>query len=453
MLKPLKGEIRKPTRTLSGISPIAIMLPPRKCKHGLCTFCPNLKVPQSYTPRSPVVLRASAVKYDPFKQVRGRLEAYKAMNHPTDKVEIIIMGGTFLQYPKKFQYLFVKRIYDALNGKDSKTLELAKKRNESAKSRCVALCVETRPDVCEKFISRLREFGCTRVELGVQIVDDEIYKKVNRGHSVKEVISATKVLKNAGFKVGYHIMPGLPGTSIEKDLELFEKLFSDENFKPDQVKLYPCQVMPSSKLEKDYWKRKYLPYTKEQTIYVLREMIRRIPRYCRIMRIMREIPPEYVVAGVTKIDLRKDIEEEFRKNEEKLEEIRYREIGFALIRGKVNKNISLKKTLYSASEGKEYFLELVNKEEILFGLLRLRIFDKKAIVRELHVYGKSLELGKKGEIQHRGFGKKLLKSAEDIARKEKCKKISVISGVGVREYYRKRGYRLQKKGEYMVKFL
>jgi len=448
MLKPNKNEIRKPSRTASGITPVAVMLPPKKCKHGSCVYCPNLNVPQSYTPKSPVVMRASLVKYDPYKQVVGRLEAFKAMNHPTEKIEIIIMGGTFLQYPKKFQYEFVKGLYDGLNGIKSKSLELAKKRNEKAKHRCVALCVETRPDVCVKFISRLREFGCTRVELGVQIIDDKIYKKVNRGHKIQDVIDATKALKNAGFKIGYHLMPGLPGSNPKKDLQLFKKIFSDENFKPDQIKIYPCQVMPGSELENWYWKRKYKPYTKEQIEKLLIEMLKAIPRYCRVMRIMREIPPEYIVAGTKRIDLRKEVETELRRNGIKLEEIRYREIGFNVS----SSEPKLKITKYSASGGEEYFLEFVDEDDFLFGLLRLRICDKKAIIRELHVYGRSLNLKEKGNLgQHTGLGAKLLKEAEKIIKEKGINSLRIISGVGVREYYKKFGYVLEKDSEYMVK--
>mgnify|MGYP005620860965 FL=1 len=474
MIPPKKNEVRKPTRTISGITPVAIMLPPRKCKHGACVFCPNLNVPQSYTPKSPVVLRAKAVNYDSFKQVKGRMEAFEAMNHPTDKIEIIIMGGTFLEYPKKFQYDFVKGIYDALNGRKGKTLGLAKKKNEKAQHRCVALCIETRPDKCVKFILRMREFGCTRVELGVQIIDNKIYKKVQRGHSVQDVVDATKALRNAGFKVGYHLMPGLPGVTPKKDLESFKKVFADERFKPDQIKIYPCQVMPGSELENWYWKGKYKPYTKNQIQKLLVKMMKLVPRYCRVMRGMREIPPEYLVAGTLRIDLRREIEREMRENDLQLDEIRYREIGFALQRGEVNQDLDLKVTKYKAGKGDEYFLEIINKDQILFGLLRLRIVapkgvpskgreassseGKKAIIRELHVYGKTLALGKKGKgkggVQHKGFGKRLMAEAEKIVREQRGEEVKVISGVGVREYYKKLGYKLDKKdGELMSKLL
>ncbi len=462
MLKPKKGEIRKPTKTISGITPVAVMLPPRKCEHGCCIYCPNLNVPQSYTPKSPVVLRASRVKFDSFKQVRARLEAFKVMNHPVDKIELIIMGGTFLQYPEKFQYEFVKGCYDALNNKKSKTLEFAKKLNEKAKHRCIALCIETRPDVCIQYINRLREFGATRVELGVQIIDDKIYKLVKRGHNVKDVIDATKTLKDAGFKVGYHIMPGLPGSSARKDLRLFKKLFKNQDFKPDQLKLYPCQVMPCSELEDMYWKKKYEPYSKQKIKDLLIVMLKVIPRYCRVMRVMREIPPEYIVAGTKKIDLRAEIERELRQKRAKLKEIRYREVGFAKKEG-LNLDLKLKITKYKASKGKEYFLEVINKQDILFGLLRLRIYDNKAIIRELHVYGQALKLGEKSNIaaQHQGIGKWLITEAEKIVKKHcsvypklqskgaKINKLSIISGVGVRDYYKKLGYKLEDT--YMVK--
>jgi elongator complex protein 3 len=449
MLIPKKNEVRKPTKTISGITPVAVMLPPRPCKHGSCIYCPNLDVPQSYTPKSPVVMRASEVNYDAYKQVKARMKAFQAMHHPTEKIEIIIMGGTFLQYPKKFQYEFIKKCYDALNGKVSKNLEEAEKLNETATHRCIALCVETRPDECVKYIKRMREFGVTRVELGVQIPDDAIYKKIKRGHKVEDVVYATKELKNAGFKVGYHLMPGLPGSNLKKDLSLFKKIFSDERFKPDQLKIYPCQVIKGSALEKQYWKKKYVPYSKEQIEKLLLEIMPLIPRYCRVMRIMREIPPEYLVAGTTKIDLRKDVEERLRKEKSDIKEIRFREIGF---NKDVDKNFEIKITEYNASKGREYFIELVNKEDILFGLLRLRIVGNKSFVRELHVYGQALKLHEKtssNAAQHLGFGKMLMETAEKISTKEKVKKILVISGVGVRQYYKKLGYILEDT--YMVK--
>lgn len=453
-MKPIKnGELRKPTKTISGVAPLAVMLPPRPCKHGVCLFCPSLNAPQSYTPESPAVLRAASLEYDAYRQVISRLDAFRAMGHPTDKIELIIMGGTFLSFPEKFQYKFVKECYDALNGKKSKSLESAKKLNEKTRHRCVALCIETRPDVCtEKDIKRILEFGCTRVELGVEMPDDKIYKMVNRGHDVKEVVEATKRLKEAGFKVGYHIMPGLPGSSFKKDIEMYKEIFSDERYRPDQVKIYPCQVLKGAKLEDVYYAGKYKPYSKEETKELIINLLKATPRYCRAMRIMREIPPSFLVAGIINIDLRKDIEDEIRKKGIKVDEIRFREIGFALRDGKkINNKIKLKTTEYSASGGREFFIEAVNSDDILFGLLRLRL-GKEAIVRELHVYGPTLNLGERGKgWQHKGLGKELMKMAEIISKKEGYKSLRVISGVGVREYYKKLGYVLDKEKIYVQK--
>ena len=246
-------------------------------------------------------------------------------------------------------------------------------------------------------------------------------------------------------------MPGLPGATPGKDIELFKKLFTDENFKPDQLKIYPCQVMPGSKLEKDFYKRKYKPYTLDKIEKVLIKMMKIVPRYCRVMRVMREIPPEFLTAGTTRIDLRREVEKQLREDKIKLEEIRYREIGFALQQSpKINKKLELKITKYAASYGEEYFLEIINKDDILFGLLRLRLTKTKAIIREIHIYGQALKLGIKGKVgQHSGLGKWLISEAEKITHENKHKKLSVISGIGVREYYRKLGYKLEDT--YMVK--
>ena len=446
---------RKPTKTISGVTPVAVVIKPRKCPHGTCLYCPSLDVPQSYTPRSPAIMRAMQLGYDAYKQTIARLKAFQAMKHPTDKIELIVMGGTFLSYSKKYQNDFIKKCYDALNGRVSKNLEQAKKRNEKARHRCVALCIETRPDYCsEKDIVRMLEFGCTRVELGVQMPDDKIYKVVKRGHKVKDVIEATKRLKNAGFKVGYHIMPGLPGSSFEKDVEMFKELFSSSDFRPDQLKIYPCQVIQGAELEKWYGKSKYDVYSQEQLVKLLIEFKKIVPRYCRIMRVMREIPPEFLVAGTKRIDSRKLVAKEMRKQGKKCKCIRCREIGFALLQGKkVSKKLKLNIIEYEASHGREFFIEVINKDDIIFGLVRLRIPNKSGelLVRELHVYGPSIEIGKfdKKKFQHKGLGYQLMKEAEKIAKKEKCTKISVISGVGVREYYRSLGYKLEKN--YMVK--
>jgi elongator complex protein 3 len=451
--------MRKPTRTISGVVPLAVMLPPRKCDHGACIYCPTLNAPQSYTPLSPAVMRAASLEYDPKRQVLTRLNSFKEMKHPTDKIELIIMGGTFLQYPQEFQEEFVKECFDTFNGKESKDLTEAKKLNETAEYRCIALCIETRPDKCsEEDIKRMLYYGATRVEIGVQALDNKIYSLTQRGHKIKEVVDATRRLKQAGFKVGYHIMPGIPGSNPKKDLILAKKIFSDSRFRPDQIKIYPCQVLKGSLLENWFYERKYKSYTKEETFDVLLKIMKIIPRYCRVMRIMREIPPSYLISGVVNIDLRKEIEEKIRREKISIKDIRFREVGFAIRDSRhLNLDLKLKKTIYSASDGKEVFLEFINKEDILFGLLRLRIEknSKEAIIRELHVYGPSSNLGKheQEKWQHKGLGKKLLEEAEKISLKNKIKKLRIISGVGVREYYKKLGYSLNKEEIYMEKLL
>jgi elongator complex protein 3 len=464
MKVPKKNQIRKPSKTLAGVTPIAVMLKPQPCKHGACLYCPSLNVPQSYTPLSPAAIRARMLNYSAFEQVRARLKAFSLMNHPTDKIELIVMGGTFLHYTQKYQEEFIKQCYDALNQRKSGNLEQAKKLNEKSKNRAVALCIETRPDTCsEKNIKNILKLGATRVELGVQCLDNKIYRKINRGHTVKDVINATKKLRNSGFKIGYHIMPGLPGSDPRKDLKMFSELFGNPDFQPDQIKIYPCQVIKGSNLEFLWEKNKYKPYTKTQIQKILIKMMKIVPEYCRVMRIMREIPPSYLSAGTKRIDLRYDIESELKKSKTEIKEIRFREIGFNLRdkhkNQKIPTKLKLKISRYKAGKGDEYFLQYVNKDNILFGLLRLRIFkdtQNEAIIREVHVYGKALSIGKKAksdEIQHSGLGKSLVLKAEEIAKKQNAGKMRVISGVGAREYYKKLGYTLDSDKIYMQKKL
>ncbi len=445
-------KIKKPVRSKSGITPLTVVLKPKKCNHGTCIYCPGGDfVPQSYTDKSPAIMRAMALKYNIREQVKIRLESLIAMGHPTEKIELIFIGGTFSQYPLDYQYECVKDCYDVLNGRKSKTLAAAKKLNEKVKHRVVAFCIETRPDNCsDEDIKQMREFGCTRVEIGVQILCNSIYEKVNRGHTIQDVVDATQRLKDAGFKVGYHIMPGIPYSNPKKDLAKFKLLFKDERFRPDQLKLYPCQIVESSPLAKMYKKIGYKPYANSQIKSLLKEMFKVIPEYCRVMRVMREIPKEKMKVEAASTSMRGELDKELRSSG--IKEIRMREVGF---QEDIDLKTKLKIIEYNASNGHEYFLEMVNKEDVLFGLLRLRIKDKKAMIRELHVYGQSLKLGEEGKVsQHKGLGKFLMSEAEKIAKKQKCKEIKVISGVGVREYYKKLGYELDNTpGEYMVKSL
>ena len=253
---PLEGEVRKPSKTMAGVTPLTVVVEPRKCNHGTCVYCPGgEKVPQSYTDKSPAVMRALMLEFDPLEQVRVRLKAFRVMNHPTDKIELIILGGTFMQYPKEYRDSFIKACYDGLNGVNSKDLEEAKKINESAKHRMIGMCIENRPDNCsENEIGEMLNYGCTRVEIGIQMPDDELYRKTNRGHSVRDVVEASERLKSAGLKLGFHIMPGLPYSNEEKDLKLFKEVFDNPEYRPDQLKIYPCQVIDDSPLARIHQK-------------------------------------------------------------------------------------------------------------------------------------------------------------------------------------------------------
>src|SRR3989344_2162065 len=454
---------RKPVRTLSGVTPLAVMIKHRDCPHGTCVYCPNVGVPVSYVEKSPVVLRASSVNYDALEQVKIRLKAYEAMNHPSEKIELIVMGGTFLSYPLEYQYEFIKKCYDGLNGFPSKTLEDAKKANEKAKHRCVALCIETKPDYCkEKEINRMLEFGATRCELGVQIPDDAIYKKVNRGHTVQDVIEATRLLKDSGFKVGMHWMPNLPGSTVEHDYELFNMIFEDENYKPDQLKIYPTQVIKGAALVKLWEQGKYQTYTEKELIELLIKMKQIFPSYCRIQRIMREFPLESLEAGSKATDLRAIAKVEMKKRGLRCNCIRCREVGY--VKTKIaKKDVKLVTLEYNASDGKEIFLSYEDKKNnVLISLLRLRLHSKSfrkeitkktGVIRELHTYGQELDLGikEKDQWQHQGYGKKLVKYAEKIAKKKCMNKMVVIAGIGVKEYFKKLGY--EDEGPYMSKQL
>jgi elongator complex protein 3 len=438
--------MKKLTRTLSGVAPIAVMMKPYPCPHGRCIYCPSINSPNSYTETSAPVLRARRHGYDPYRQVIARLETYRLMGHDTSKCELIIMGGTFFGYPEDYRRNFVKSCFDALNGKISSSIEEAHALNEKAKHRCVALCIETRPDFCgEKEINELLEIGCTRVELGVQTLDEKVYEIVERGHSIKDVIKATQLLKDSAFKVYYHFMPGLFSTP-EKDLKMFKELFKNQNFMPDGLKIYPTLVVKETKLAELWQQGEFKPYTLEETIRVVAKLKEIVPEWVRISRIMRAIPKEHILAGPERSDLRYLIKLYMKERGMKCRCIRCREAGYREREGIRPENIELKRRDYKASKGKEVFLSFEDEEkDVLIGILRLRIpykpfrpeiTEDTALIREIHVYGKEVAIGKRsGEAyQHKGYGKRLMEEAERIAKEEfGCRKMIVIAGVGARE--------------------
>jgi elongator complex protein 3 len=458
--------MKKLSRTISGVTPVAVMTQPMGCP-GKCIYCPTYTTtPQSYTPESPAVLRAINCEYDARKQVELRLRILTKMEHPTDKVELIIMGGTFLASPVDYQYEFIKDCFDALNGTQSGSLEEAQRYNENARHRCVGLCIETRPDWCrQEDIDRMLEFGATRVELGVQTLDDQIYELVGRGHKVKDVVDATRLLKEHGLKVHYHWMPGLPGSNMEHDLELSKMMFNDNRFKPDGLKLYPTMVVAGTELERWQQEGRYQPYDNDEMVALIADIKAIVPKYVRISRVLRDIPAKFIVGGL-KDSLRDIVKQKMLGQGIRCKCIRCREYGHRLKDGWQIGEPRLTRLDYEASEGQEVSLSFEDEMETLFGLLRLRVQEKQlpalkcssgrlALVRELHVYGPEVAIGGRNiaAAQHKGLGRLLLMEAERIACEEfGAQLIAVLSGVGAREYYRSDlGYELE--AGYMVKKL
>lgn len=443
-----------PTRTLSGVAVITVLTKPYPCS-GRCLFCPSQnKMPKSYLSNEPAVMRAHLCQFDPQKQVTTRLASLAATGHNTSKIEIIILGGNFSFYPKRYQNWFIKKIFDGLNGKESRNLAAAQAKNEKAKHRCVGLTVEARPDFVAKCeLKRFRQLGVTRVEIGVQTVFDIILKLNRRGHGVKETISATKLLKDFGFKVTYHMMPNLPGSNPKLDFLSFDRIFNSSKYCPDQLKIYPTVVVRDAELYKIWQDKKFKPYSEKTLINLLAKIKKIVPRWVRIVRLIRDIPASSILAGNNKTNLRQMMKEKGIT----CQCIRCREPK----EKKIPKNIKLFKEIYLASDGIEYFLSLEDsRRKNIFAFLRLRILSpdsilkilkNSTIIRELHCYGEVSGFGKKTNVQHRGLGKKLVKEAEKISREKGYKKIAAISGIGVRDYWRKQGYRL--KNSYMVKSL
>lgn len=467
---------KRSIRTMSGIAPVAVLTKPFGCP-GNCAFCPTEKdVPQSYLSNEPAVMRAIRCGYNPFVQVQDRLQALINNGHNPTKIELIVIGGTWSYFPNKYKYWFIANLFAAANDYKFATknttekysyrlsvtelktaLELEQKKNEKSFYQIIGLTLETRPDyINKKELEQMRELGCTRVEVGVQAIDDDILKKNKRGHGVDAIDNATSLLKNYGFKVTYHLMPGLPGSTAKKDFELFKQLFSDPRFQPDQIKFYPTVVTKGSLLYR-WWKQgKYKPYTDKVLQDLIIKCKEAVPKYVRIIRLIRDIPGESIVAGNMITNLRQIMKDEgvecncIRCREAKEEKMKI-------------DNLQLDIENYDASGGQEYFISLNSKDgKTLFGFTRLFLpgrtdiginkkFENSAIIRELHVYGELVSVGGKKKTQHTGIGKQLMSEAEKIANEWGRENMVVISGVGVRGYYRKLGYKL--KDTYMVRKL
>lgn len=459
----LKLLLKKPVRTASGVAVVAVMSKPAKCP-GNCIYCPQgFGAPKSYTGLEPAARRGKMFGYNPYMQMKKRLEQLKAIGHSTDKIELIIMGGTFPSCTWTYQKNFVRKCFDALNQEASRTLAEARGLNRNAKSRCVGLTIETRPDFCkERHINRMLELGATRVELGVQTLSDEVYKKIRRGHTIKDVVKATQLLKDSGLKVVYHMMPGLfqsPGG----DVAMFKKLFSNPDFRPDMLKIYPALVIRGTGLYELWRWGEYKPLGNEEAARLVAKIKSIVPEYVRIMRVQRDIPAEEIVAGVTASNLRELAQAKMKELGLECRCIRCREWGQKTGGRKTIGGANERIKKYVASGGTEYFIALLDRKEgLLIGYLRLRVpvkpfrpelSGKIAIVRELKVFGESVPLGETHEkaLQHRGFGKRLIKIAEKTAGDLGLEKIAVMAAIGTKDYYRKLGY--EDDGVYMSKKL
>jgi elongator complex protein 3 len=469
--KIIRTLITRPVRSLSGIVNISVLTKPYPCP-GKCTYCPQEKgTPKSYLKSEPAVMRAIANNYDPYKQVKSRIESLEITGHLTDKIELRIVGATWSYYPKKYQEWFISECFRACNDfkknnlKNKKKLSFEKeqKKNEKSKHRIVGLSIETRPDFINgKEILHLRRLNVTSIELGVQTIYDDILNKTKRGHKVESTIQATRKLKDAGFKICYQIMPNLPGSNFQKDLNVFKELFSNQDFKPDYLKIYPLSVLKGTEVYNLWKNKKYKPYKDEELKKLLKEIKKEVPLYVRIQRLIRDIPAQDIEAGTKTSNLRQIIQTESIKEGWSCKCVRCREIKQDY---NLKEKLNLFRDNYDASQGKEIFLSFEDKErKNLYSLLRARIPSKNQdifkklpilrdslIIREIHTYGQQTPLKQKGKsAQHKGLGKKLMKEIEKIAKKEfKVKKIVVISSVGTRNYYRKQGYRL--KDTYMIK--
>ncbi len=504
----------KPLRTLSGVAPVAIMTRPFRCPHGTCTYCPGGigspfgDVPQSYTGHEPATMRGMNNNYDAYLQVVNRLQQYYTTGHNPEKLELIIMGGTFPATPKDYQEEFVSGAFRAANdfsemffeggefdqkkfnaffsGKHHYTqnpksrlpdaqgpgnaggrmgVEGEHARNETAKVRIVAMCIETKPDWSkEPHINEMLRLGATRVELGAQSIYNEVLKATNRGHTVEDTIEATRLLKDSGLKVTYHIMLGQPLSSREKDIAMFRELFSNPDFMPDGLKIYPCMVMPGTALARQWETGKFTPLSTEEAADIIAEAKRFFPEWTRVHRIQRDIPTKFSLAGLDKNNLRQMVEEQCKMKGIACRCIRCRESGINFGRGIVVDYDAVKmvQRKYEASVGEEVFISFEDtKNNLILGFCRLRkpaaplrpeFTDNTCSVRELHVFGRQVGIGghNEGSQQHRGLGIKLMERAEEVAVEEfGARKLLVISGVGAMEYYRKKlGY--SREGAYMA---
>lgn len=449
--------LAKPIRTMSGVVPVTLLTKPYPCP-GQCIFCPtDVRMPKSYLSAEPGAQRAAANNFDPYNQVTSRLQTYYANNHTTDKVELIILGGTWSAYSLPYKLWFISRCFEVLNEfKPDKKLDLpqisgeaawprlikAQKINETASTRCVGLSIETRPDfITLGQLIELRKMGCTKIQIGIQSLDNRVLKLNRRGHTISATKKAVKLLRSFGFKIQVHWMANLYGSTPNKDIADFKKLFSQKWYRPDELKIYPCSLIATADLMEYYRKKLWRPYRQTELMKVMVKALPLVGEYCRVSRMIRDFSSDDIVAGNKTTNFRQLVEARAKN----IKEIRFREIRGQVVRPE---DLSLKIITYSTSIGKEKFLQWVTKENRIAGFLRLALpcgrgvipeLEKAALIRELHVYGPALKLGGQVGTQHSGLGGQLLDKAKTLAKG--YKKLSVISSVGTKEYYRRSGFK------------
>ena len=465
----LLAKIRmKPIRTLSGVTTITVLTKPHPCP-GECIFCPSEEgLPQSYLSDEPGARRGVEHAFDPFTQVSSRLKALHEVGHPTDKIELLILGGSWTAYPASYREWFIRRCFEALNQENPNddigevSLADVQKTNSQARHRNVGLVVETRPDLITiENLVEMRRQGVTKMQLGIQSMDDRILQLNKRGHSAEEAEEAIRLVRAAGYKVVVHWMPNLLGATPQSDREDFARLWREGGVNPDEMKIYPCQLLRNAELYQ-YWERgEYRPYEEQELIDLLADIKPTVPRFCRINRVIRDIPSNHVVEGNRNTSLRQDVDQEMKKRGSSCQCIRCREIR----KGKIDdRNLVLDDQVYKADWAEEHFLSYNTQDDNILGFLRLSLpsanhffpveeLQDAAIIREVHVYGQSVELGgeSSGSVQHRGLGSSLIEKAAEIALSKGYRKLTVISAVGTREYYAARGFTLTDL--YMVRDL
>ena len=461
----------KPVRTLSGVTTVTVLTKPYPCP-GKCIFCPtDVRMPKSYLPDEPGAMRGLEHDFDPYKQVKSRIQALEILGHPTDKIELLILGGTWSSYRRDYQEWFVRRCFDAMNEfdvsladlplKEGEDVELDKAQalNETAAHRNVGLVIETRPDeITPDELRWLRHLGVTKVQMGAQSLDDRILEMNKRGHDVECTRHATALLRAAGFKIVLHWMPNLHGATPESDREDFARLW--QGFCPDEIKIYPNQLLANAELY-EYWQRgEFHPYTTGQLIDLIADVKPTIPRYCRVNRVIRDIPSTNVVDGNRRTSLRQDVHDEMNRRGTRCQCVRCREVKGRTVDAAL---LELNDLIYPSDHAQEHFISYDTPDDKLAGFIRLSLpegdapqtdlldLEGAALVREVHVYGQSLPVGaeKQGAAQHAGLGTHLLQEAEAVAKEHGFTRLAVISAVGTRQYYLERGF---ERGElYLVK--